>query len=96
MSHGCQMTDPTKAIKVKCNTDMFMDDTTLMHSDKLTIQATQLIQHMQHNANVWGRLLWTSGGLLEFLKSSYFHVIWTFAASDSPRIVSEAELPSNT
>eukprot|EP00957_Ditylum_brightwellii_P131070 9997745-Ditylum_brightwellii.AAC.1 len=96
MSHGCQITDPTKTIKVKCNTDMFVDDATLMHNDKPTIQVTQLMQRMQHNANVWGGLLWTSRGLLEFLKGSYFLVIWAFAASGRPRTVPEAELPPNT
>eukprot|EP00957_Ditylum_brightwellii_P195236 14873966-Ditylum_brightwellii.AAC.1 len=34
--------------------------------------------------------------ILEFLKSSYFLVIWNFDVSGRPRIVPEAELPPNT
>eukprot|EP00957_Ditylum_brightwellii_P083616 6356123-Ditylum_brightwellii.AAC.1 len=49
---------------------------------------------VQQNAEIWGRLLWVAGGLLEFLKSSYFLVIWWFNKDDSPTITTD--LPTNT
>eukprot|EP00957_Ditylum_brightwellii_P190440 14496790-Ditylum_brightwellii.AAC.1 len=60
MSRGCQMTDPTKTIKVKCNTDMLVDNATLMHNNKPTTQATQLMQTcntmQMHGAGCYGHL----------------------------------------
>ena len=40
-----------------------------------------------------GRLLWVTGGLFEFLKSSYFIVIWKFSADGKPSI--NLDLPPN-
>eukprot|EP00957_Ditylum_brightwellii_P178362 13585017-Ditylum_brightwellii.AAC.1 len=51
------------------------------------------MQQVKHDTERWGMLLWTIGGLLEFLKSSYFIVIWKFTAEEKPAISSE--LPEN-
>eukprot|EP00957_Ditylum_brightwellii_P167853 12777647-Ditylum_brightwellii.AAC.1 len=53
-----------------------------------------LMQQVKHDTEYWGRLLWITGGLLEFLKSSYFIVVWTFTSEGKPEISSE--LTENT
>eukprot|EP00957_Ditylum_brightwellii_P175448 13356779-Ditylum_brightwellii.AAC.1 len=52
------------------------------------------MQKIQYDAELWGRLLWATGGLLEFLESSYLIVIWTFTAEGQPTITTS--LPENT
>eukprot|EP00957_Ditylum_brightwellii_P105384 8033679-Ditylum_brightwellii.AAC.1 len=56
--------------------------------------ATTLMTQIQHDAELWGCLLWIAGRLLEFLKSSYFIVIWVFKSDGKPVI--ETSLPPNT
>eukprot|EP00957_Ditylum_brightwellii_P067791 5145549-Ditylum_brightwellii.AAC.1 len=82
-------------MKVQCNADMFVDNATLLYinSNKFNILAQQLMNPIQHDTEIWGRLLWATGGLVDFLKSTYFLLIWKFAASGKPYIVLKEELP---
>eukprot|EP00957_Ditylum_brightwellii_P160111 12188082-Ditylum_brightwellii.AAC.1 len=74
---------------------MFVDDNTLMHNTPCpSTSAEDLMENVQHEVKLWGRLLWLTGGLLEFLKSSYFLVIWKFTAEGKPDI--SLNLPPNT
>eukprot|EP00957_Ditylum_brightwellii_P017754 1337211-Ditylum_brightwellii.AAC.1 len=74
--------------------DMFVDDNTLMHNNSvLNASATQLMQTVQHDAELLGRLLWMTGVLLEILKSSYFLAILKFSAKGEPSIT--FDLPPN-
>eukprot|EP00957_Ditylum_brightwellii_P196204 14949951-Ditylum_brightwellii.AAC.1 len=58
---------------------MFVDDNTLMHNhEQHDAPAATLMTQFQHDAELWGRLPWITGGLLKSLKSSYFIVIWAF------------------
>eukprot|EP00957_Ditylum_brightwellii_P099558 7583996-Ditylum_brightwellii.AAC.1 len=73
---------------------MFVDDNTLMHNTPCpSTSAEDLMENVQHNAELWERLLWVTGGLLEFLKSSYFLVIWKFTTKGKPDI--SLNLPPN-
>eukprot|EP00957_Ditylum_brightwellii_P087558 6665626-Ditylum_brightwellii.AAC.1 len=73
---------------------MFVDDNTLMHNTtSRDATAPDLMQNVQHDAELWGWLLWVTGGLLEFLKSSYFLVIWQFSKEGKPSI--SMNLPPN-
>eukprot|EP00957_Ditylum_brightwellii_P032643 2474403-Ditylum_brightwellii.AAC.1 len=73
---------------------MFVDDNTLMHNTPHpSTSAEELMENVQHDAELWRRLLWVTGGLLEFLKSSYFLVIWKFTAKGKPDI--SLNLPPN-
>eukprot|EP00957_Ditylum_brightwellii_P075098 5706262-Ditylum_brightwellii.AAC.1 len=45
---------------------------------------------------MWGRLIWTTGGLLEFTKSYYFLLAWMFTPEGHPMVVKEKDLPFNT
>eukprot|EP00957_Ditylum_brightwellii_P080063 6089275-Ditylum_brightwellii.AAC.1 len=83
-------------MSVQCNADMFVDDTTLLHNNNFNTPAQQLMQQIQRNIEIWSILLWASGGLLEFLKSSYFLLIWTFAKSGKLQTVPKEDLPPNT
>eukprot|EP00957_Ditylum_brightwellii_P166475 12671779-Ditylum_brightwellii.AAC.1 len=90
------MANTANDIKLKCNADMFVDDNTLMHNDpQCDATPHTLMTNIQHNAETWGRFLWASGGLLEFLKSTYFLLIWAFAASGQPMIIPEEDLSAN-
>eukprot|EP00957_Ditylum_brightwellii_P038816 2933655-Ditylum_brightwellii.AAC.1 len=51
------------------------------------------MQQVKYDTEHWGRLVWITGGLLEFLKSSYFIVVWTFTTEGKPEI--SLELPEN-
>eukprot|EP00957_Ditylum_brightwellii_P146275 11137719-Ditylum_brightwellii.AAC.1 len=74
---------------------MFVDDNTLMHNTPCTsTPAEELMENVQHDAKLRGRLLWVTGGLLEFLKSSYFSAIWKFTTKGKPDI--SLNLPPNT
>eukprot|EP00957_Ditylum_brightwellii_P163290 12433625-Ditylum_brightwellii.AAC.1 len=74
---------------------MFVDDNTLMHNtNNFDEPATNLMQQVKYDTKYWGRLLWITRGLLEFLKSSYFIVVWTFTTERKLEISSE--LPENT
>eukprot|EP00957_Ditylum_brightwellii_P070857 5384382-Ditylum_brightwellii.AAC.1 len=95
LSEGCRIFDPGKTTSVSNSVDMFVDNNTLMHNT-LQFDATPalLMNHIQKDAELWGRFFRITGGLLEFLKRSYFLVIWTFAADGQPSI--QSNLPPNT
>eukprot|EP00957_Ditylum_brightwellii_P141393 10773117-Ditylum_brightwellii.AAC.1 len=84
-------------MKIQCNADMFVDNATLLYNNgnKFNTSAQQLMNHIQHDAEIWRRLLWVTGGLLEFLKSTYFLLIWKVAASGKLYIAPEEELLPN-
>eukprot|EP00957_Ditylum_brightwellii_P014395 1083655-Ditylum_brightwellii.AAC.1 len=84
-------------MKVQCNADMFVDGATLLHNNgnKFNAPAQQLMNHIQHDAEIWGQQLWVTSRLLEFLKSTYFLLICKFAAPGKPYNVSEKEFPPN-
>ena len=42
-----------------------------------------------------GRLLWTTGGVLEFLKRSYFLLIWEFKETQEPYVKKEEHILKN-
>eukprot|EP00957_Ditylum_brightwellii_P142512 10857663-Ditylum_brightwellii.AAC.1 len=73
LARGFVIKDPGKDVSVPGHADMFVDDNTLMHNTPTRdATAPDLMQNVQHDAELWGQLLWVTGGLLEFLKSSYF------------------------
>eukprot|EP00957_Ditylum_brightwellii_P067205 5100648-Ditylum_brightwellii.AAC.1 len=52
------------------------------------------MHQIKADAELWGCLLWVTGGLLEFLKSSYLIVVWSFNDEGKPTIA--PTLPLNT
>eukprot|EP00957_Ditylum_brightwellii_P093223 7098522-Ditylum_brightwellii.AAC.1 len=83
-------------VSLKTNADTFVDEATLLHNNhKFNASAQELMTQVKHDASIWSRLLWVTGGLLEFKKSSYFLMIWNFTEDGEPNIVEEADLPEN-
>eukprot|EP00957_Ditylum_brightwellii_P142482 10855414-Ditylum_brightwellii.AAC.1 len=69
LAKGCKIYDPGKEEIIPSDVDMFVDDNTLMHNtNNFAEPAANLMQQVKHDTKRWGRLLWTTGGLLEFLK----------------------------
>merc|ERR1712155_12958 len=52
-----------------------------------------LVKRMQHDAQLWNDLLWTSGGKLELPKCGYHTVYYTFKPNGTP-ILHQAQVPS--
>eukprot|EP00957_Ditylum_brightwellii_P167712 12767549-Ditylum_brightwellii.AAC.1 len=44
------------------------------------------MKQIKADAELWGCLLWVTGRLLEFLKSSYLIVVWSFTNEGKPTI----------
>eukprot|EP00957_Ditylum_brightwellii_P037341 2826169-Ditylum_brightwellii.AAC.2 len=65
MAHGCTLTCPEQKISAKANADMSVDDASLLHN-ALAFHATavQLMHCIEHGSELWGNLVWTTGGLL--------------------------------
>ena len=98
LAKGCKIKQiqPQGVTSLKTNADAFIDNATLLHNTcKFNTRAQELMLQVQHNASIWSRLLWVTGGLLEFLKSSYFLMIWNFTEEGKPYIVEEKNLPVN-
>eukprot|EP00957_Ditylum_brightwellii_P028033 2116388-Ditylum_brightwellii.AAC.1 len=96
MAHGCTLICSEQKISAKANADMFVDNATLLHN-VLVFHTTviQLMQQIKHDSELWGCLVWTTGGLLKFRKSTYFLVIWMFTSAGAPSITKEDDLPQN-
>eukprot|EP00957_Ditylum_brightwellii_P068210 5178169-Ditylum_brightwellii.AAC.1 len=96
MAHGCTLICPEQKISAKANADMFVDNATLLHN-LLVFHTTaiQLMQQIKHDSELWGGLVWTTGGLLKFRKSTYFLVIWMFTSAGAPSITKEGDLLQN-
>eukprot|EP00957_Ditylum_brightwellii_P007966 603335-Ditylum_brightwellii.AAC.1 len=87
LAKGCKIKQiqPQGISSLKTNADAFVDDATLLHNtSKFNPSAQELLKQVQHDASIWSRLLWVTGGLLEFLKSSYFLMIWNFTEDGKP------------
>eukprot|EP00978_Attheya_sp_CCMP212_P024031 scaffold74841_cov31-Attheya_sp.AAC.1 len=95
-AHGCQLKDPTGTIAWKRAIDMFVDDSYLFHSLARWIGAIALMALIAHDISKWSKLLWTSGGAINFTKSFYTMVIWTFTADSIAKITLNDDLPTNT
>jgi hypothetical protein len=51
----------------------------------------KLFNSLKTDAQIWERLLWSSGGLLKIKKCKYYLVQWQFCASGQARMVTAAE-----
>ena len=90
---GCSIADPPKRRVLKRNADLFVDDMKLLHnSERFNISSNELKHQIQHDSTLWGRILWISGGLLEFDKSTYTIILWRFQPNGAPEITPGSEL----
>eukprot|EP00978_Attheya_sp_CCMP212_P018266 scaffold49701_cov71-Attheya_sp.AAC.1 len=94
---GSTIQDPTRRIKVKRSTDMFVDDSTLVHNKrKFNASEEDIMNVVQQDLKSWSDLLWTTGGLLELTKSKYFMMIWQFDRTGKPSLKSTEDIVPNT
>jgi hypothetical protein len=47
---------------------------------------------LKHDSQIWERLLWTSGGLLELKKCRFYIMSWKFQANGQGSLLTKAEL----
>jgi hypothetical protein len=95
-AHGCTLKDPTGKITWKRAINMFVDDSYLFHALLRFLGAIALMALIAHDISKWSKLLWTSGGAINFTKSFYTMVIWTFTADGIAKITLNDDLPANT
>eukprot|EP00957_Ditylum_brightwellii_P058253 4417068-Ditylum_brightwellii.AAC.1 len=58
MCHRYNIADPDRQVTIQQNTDMFVNNATLLHnSQRLNTSSQQLMQQIQHDAETWGQLL---------------------------------------
>jgi hypothetical protein len=95
-AHGCTMQDPTGQLKWKRKIDSFVDDAYLFHGILKTISAIALMQMIKHDISRWSKILWTSGGAINGIKSFYSMLIWTFDDNGIAQLAKNDQLPKNT
>ena len=99
LAHGISFTDPSQRLIYSTCTKMFVDDNT-NYSNKFLPwlhtppQPTVLRDMIQHDAQTWERLLWTSGGLLKLEKCLYHLMVWTFDDEGNASLTPSSDLPS--
>jgi hypothetical protein len=95
-AHGGTLADPTGEITWKRAIDMFVDDAYLFHILQMLMGARRLMQNISHDIALWAKLLWASGGAINFQKSFYSILIWKFTPDGHAYLLKNTELPSNT
>jgi hypothetical protein len=78
---------------------MFIDDNTSATNkfhEWLHVKPTpeNVVSHLQKDAQVWERLLFTSGGLLKLRKCLYYDIHWQFDDEGRPSLTSKTAIPS--
>eukprot|EP00957_Ditylum_brightwellii_P044779 3396983-Ditylum_brightwellii.AAC.1 len=77
---GCKISDPSRCRIVLINANLFVDNVKLLHNNgNFHISAQELKHQVKQDYILWGRVLWLSGGLLEFNKRTYTIILWRFA-----------------
>jgi hypothetical protein len=98
LSHGLIMYDPSQWLQHKSTVKMFIDDASnatgrflaWLHEQP---DATELCDMLQHDAQTWERLVWTSGGLLNLTKCLYYLSYWQFDSEGRAQLTPKTELP---
>jgi hypothetical protein len=99
LAHGISFTDPQQQLFYSACAKMFVDDNT-NYSNKFLPwlhtppEPTVVRDMIQHDAQTWERLLWTSGGLLKLPKCLYYLMIWMFDAEGTACLTPSLDLPS--
>ena len=86
-AHGATFESPDRQETVQLFMIGFVDDSTSSVNDFLSNaqpQPEMLVARMQHDAQLWNDLLWSSGGALELPKCSYHYLHYDFTNNGSP------------
>ena len=93
---GCKLQDPTGFITWKRAIDSFVDDAYLFHGILRTTSAIALMGMITHDIKRWTKILWTSGGAINSIKSFYSMLIWKFEDNGIATLCKNEELPANS
>ena len=86
-----EMKTPDGSITVTLNMIGFVDDSTMITSGHPSISEEELLERIQHDAQLWHDLLWTSGGNLELEKCGYHCVFYKYDENDQPVMQQEVK-----
>eukprot|EP00957_Ditylum_brightwellii_P031678 2402269-Ditylum_brightwellii.AAC.1 len=96
LAEECQMMDSTTLFTLRANLYMFEDNASHLHNDNNNaIEVRELMKNVCHDTETWGRLIWTTRGLLEFTNSLYAILAWKLTVKGQPLQMKESELPTN-
>jgi hypothetical protein len=89
LCYGVSFTDPLQTIQYKSTVSMFIDDASNATNSFLKWlhkppSDVDFVSMLQHDAQRWERLLWSSGGLLNLLKCLYYTMLWWFDDEGRP------------
>jgi hypothetical protein len=98
LCYGLNFTDPAQQEQYTTTVNMFVDDAsncTNKFLDWLHVPPdfTDIVVMPQHDSQTWERLLWTSGGLLNLLKCTYYVLTWIFGDEGHARCVPKRVIP---
>ena len=100
LAHGITFYNPSQQRHYHLASAMFVDDKSTYTNQFLQwlhreVDHADVIKHLHHNAQIWERLLWTSGGLLKLNKCLYYVLHWTFDAEGKSFLTSSRDLLPN-
>ena len=83
-AHGMLFASPDGDISLRISIIGFVDDSTCTTGGDPTQSIDDLLQKMQHDAQLWNDLLWASGGKLELPKCGFHIIYYNFDDSGIP------------
>ena len=97
LGQGVRFSCPQRLIHHLRHSDGYVDDTTLFLCDQLAWLSKpptqrELFKLLHKEAQIWERLLWSSGGLLEIDKCRYYTMQWKFGESGKAKLITKAEM----
>ena len=87
--------DPWHDLFDKCNADTCVDDTAVRVSDahmELAVSYQELVKNLQHTAQMWERILYSSGGALNIKKCFWYLIHWEWHKGH-PSMVTSVSTP---
>jgi hypothetical protein len=98
LAHGTTFLDPAQTIQYSSTVKMFIDDASnatgkflrWLHQPPTAQDVTDMLRH---DAQMWERLLWTSGSPLNLTKCLYYVTFWTFNVEGWGSLTPKDELP---
>jgi hypothetical protein len=94
-AYGALFESPDRTVTITFSMVGFVDDSTGTINDFANNATTveQLLQRLQHNAQLSNDLLWCSGGMLELPKCSYHFLCFEFDDSGKPHPIGDTVGP---
>jgi hypothetical protein len=98
LCHGISFSDPLQSIQYKSTVSMFIDDASNATNSFLKWlheppDDSLVVTMLQHDAQRWERLLWSTGGLLNLLKCLFYIMSWEFDAEGHASLKKQSTPP---